>query len=86
MELDGMDAAAKKAGELLSHFRKNNELIVHVRHLSVRPGATFFIPETFGSEIHPSVAPQPTEKVILKNYPNSFRNWDSHGSGSKEYG
>lgn len=74
MELDGMDDAAKKAGELLASFRKKNELVVHVRHLSVRPGATFFIPETFGSEIHPSVAPQPTEKVILKNYPNSFRN------------
>jgi nicotinamidase-related amidase len=47
-----------------------------VRHLSVRPGATFFIPGTKGAEIHASVAPAAGEAVIEKNFPNSFRATD----------
>ncbi len=74
MELAGMNAAAQKAGELLAFFRKNSKLVAHIRHLSVRSGATFFIPETSGSEIHSTVLPLPEEKIIMKNFPNSFRN------------
>jgi nicotinamidase-related amidase len=44
-----------------------------VRHLSVRPGSTFFLPGTRGAEIHAAVAPQGNEVVVEKNFPNSFR-------------
>jgi nicotinamidase-related amidase len=44
-----------------------------VRHLSVRPGSTFFLPGTRGAEIHESVAPRANEPVVEKNFPNSFR-------------
>jgi nicotinamidase-related amidase len=74
MELEGSDAAGAKAGAALAHFRKNGLPIVHVRHLSVRPGATFFLPGTRGAEIHSSVQPKSGEPVIEKNFPNSFRN------------
>ena len=47
--------------------------VFHMQHLSVRPGATFFVPGTPGVEIHPCVAPAVNEKVLEKNYPNSFR-------------
>lgn len=47
--------------------------VIHIQHIGVQEGATFFLPETKGAEIHQSVAPLETEKVIVKNYPNSFR-------------
>ena len=44
-----------------------------MRHLSTRPGSTFFLPGTRGADIHAAVAPQEGETVIEKNFPNSFR-------------
>ena len=74
MELEGADAAAAKARQALSAFREKSLPVFHVRHLSVRPGSTFFIPGTSGADIHAAVQPQGGEKVIEKNFPNSFRN------------
>ncbi len=73
MELEGAVEAAGEAGKLLAAARENNVTICHIRHFSVQPGATFFIPGTEGTETHSSVAPLPDELVIEKNYPNSFR-------------
>jgi len=73
MQLVGMEAAAGKANAILQAFRERSEPVYHVRHLSKRPGATFFIPGTPGAEIHPAVEPLPAETVITKYFPNSFR-------------
>jgi nicotinamidase-related amidase len=73
MELEGAQAAGAKAGEAVASFRKKGLPVIHVRHLSVRPGATFFLPGTKGADIHPSVQPRDGETVIEKNFPNSFR-------------
>jgi nicotinamidase-related amidase len=73
MELEGADAAGAKAGAALEKFRKHGDPVIHVRHLSVRPGSTFFLPGTKGAEIHASVSPRDVETVIEKNFPNSFR-------------
>jgi nicotinamidase-related amidase len=73
MELEGADAAGAKAGKVLDSFRKSGMLAFHVRHLSTRPGATFFLPGTKGAEIHASVKPREGETVFEKNFPNSFR-------------
>jgi nicotinamidase-related amidase len=74
MELEGADAAGAKAGGALKSFREKGLPVIHVRHLSTRPGATFFLPGTQGAEIHAAVAPKAGEAVIEKNFPNSFRN------------
>jgi nicotinamidase-related amidase len=74
MELDGAEAAGAKAASAIRRFREKNLPVIHVRHLSVRPGATFFLPGTKGAEIHHSVKPADGEPVIEKNFPNSFRN------------
>ena len=74
MELEGADAAAENAAFALSGFRREKTPVIHVRHLSVRPGATFFLPGTRGAEIHASVRPASGETVIEKNFPNAFRN------------
>ncbi|HWA38924.1 MAG TPA: cysteine hydrolase family protein [Burkholderiales bacterium] len=74
MELEGADAAGEKAGKVLEKFRKEGLPVIHVRHLSVRPGSTFFLPGTKGADIHKSVVPSSGETVVEKNFPNSFRN------------
>lgn len=73
MELQGSAEASLRAKEILSFFRKHAMPLVHIRHIAGRPGATFFLPGTHGSEIHPNVLPLPGETVIQKHYPNSFR-------------
>ncbi|MEO8652807.1 MAG: cysteine hydrolase family protein [Ramlibacter sp.] len=73
MELEGSLLAGAKAGQLLQAFRHKSKPVIHIQHVSTRPGATFFLPNTKGVEIHDSVAPQPGETVIQKHYPNSFR-------------
>src|SRR5262245_38954899 len=74
MQLESSEAAGAKAGLALKSFREKKLPVIHVRHLSVRPGATFFLPGTRGAEIHASVQPVGGETVIEKNFPNSFRN------------
>lgn len=73
MELAGADAAAAKASSLLVAFRERGLPVVHVQHLSVRPGATFFLPGTRGADFHESVRPAEGETVFSKHFPNSFR-------------
>lgn len=73
MELIGMETAGKTAGQLLAYFRSNRRPIFHIQHISNREGATFFLPDTRGSEIHDVVKPRSGERVIQKHFPNSFR-------------
>jgi nicotinamidase-related amidase len=73
MELEGSDQASLRAGELLAGFREHRMPVIHVQHVSVRPGATFFLPDTEGVRIHENVAPAGQETVIQKHFPNSFR-------------
>jgi nicotinamidase-related amidase len=71
--LVGSEAAAVVAKKMLDKAREKHEPIIHVQHTSLRPNATFFLPGTPGSEIHPLVAPLPDEIVVQKHHPNSFR-------------
>ena len=75
-ELEGAEAACKRAAEALAAFRAKKLPVIHVQHRSVRPGATYFLPNTRGAEIHAGVAPAPGEAVVQKNFPNSFRQTD----------
>ncbi|MFH0731041.1 MAG: cysteine hydrolase family protein [Pseudomonadota bacterium] len=77
MELAGMDAAAKIAQRVLELFRARNIPVFHIQHLS-KPGASFFLPETDGVEIHKSVIPKRGEPVIQKHFPNCFRDTSLH--------
>ena len=73
MELEGSPEASEKTKQVLSLFRKKGLPVVHVQHISVRPGASFFISGTEGVEIRANVKPLLNEPVIRKHYPNSFR-------------
>ncbi len=71
--LEGSVEAARRAEELLALCRRMELPIVHIQHVSTRPGATYFLPDTDGVRIHESVAPISGELVLQKHYPNAFR-------------
>jgi len=73
MELVGSVEAAIVANSIQKDFRKNGLPVIHVQHVATSPNATFFLPNTSGVEIHESVKPLENEKVIVKHFPNSFR-------------
>ncbi|MEH7810492.1 cysteine hydrolase family protein [Bacillus toyonensis] len=73
MELRNPVEASEYASELLKHFRMNGGPIFHIQHVAIKNDATFFLPNTEGVHIHENVRPLREETVILKHYPNSFR-------------
>lgn len=73
MEVDGSLQAALNAKKLLERFRCDNLPVIHIQHISSRPNATFFLPETDGIDFHEYVMPINGETVFTKHYPNSFR-------------
>lgn len=75
LELVNPIPASENAKKILEHFRKENDTIVHVQHISGE-GVPFFVPGTQGVEIHENVKPLAGEKVITKHFPNSFRDTD----------
>lgn len=74
MELVGIEEATANAQTLLNEFRKSKSLVIHIQHISARPGATFFLPDTDGAQIHQKVRPKDGEVIVVKNFPNGFRN------------
>lgn len=61
-ELVNPDTASARAAQILARFRESGDLVVHIKH-NYNPGG----------DIHHRVAPKGAEKVITKNYANSFR-------------
>jgi len=78
MTLTGSDSASMNASLILNRFRTNDMPVVHIQHIATNPTATFFLPDTFGAEIHKNVTPLVEEKVFIKHYPNSFRDTGLH--------
>ena len=76
MELVNPLAALDNAEKLLAHFRKQNLPVIHVQHINVREGATFFLPNTEGVKIHERLTPQADEDVVIKHTPSSFYQTD----------
>jgi nicotinamidase-related amidase len=73
MEVAGCLQAAAAAARLLAAFRRQSWPLYHVQHIAARANATFLLPGTHGAEIAEQVRPLPTEPVIIKHFPNSFR-------------
>lgn len=76
MPLYQPDVASKNAQRILEKFRTNEQPVIHIQHIASRPDASFFLPQTNGAEIHADVAPTNSEKIIIKHFPNSFRETD----------
>jgi nicotinamidase-related amidase len=74
--LVGSNKASQHARLILDDFRSKGLPVVQIQHLATRPTATFFLPGTIGAAIHADVTPLDPEKVIVKHFPNSFRETD----------
>jgi len=66
-ELVKPDEASLNARKLLEHFRKTDQLVIHVKHKA-----------STGSNIHEHVLPIAGERVIEKTQINSFKNSPLH--------
>jgi nicotinamidase-related amidase len=73
MTLNEIERAAANAAKLLAHFRNTGQPAIHIQHTWEDPTAPFFVAGTPGAAIHESVAPRPGEPVVVKHFPNSFR-------------
>jgi nicotinamidase-related amidase len=76
MTLVNSDNACKNAKLLLDRFRSENLPVIFIQHIATKPSATFFLPDTKGAKIHETLHPIENEKVIIKHFPNSFRETD----------
>lgn len=75
-ELENPIQAAGQARLLLDFFRKQTWPTVHIQHITTNPNGTFFLPDTEGVKIHESIIPVTGETVLIKHFPNSFRETD----------
>nr|MEE4267250.1 cysteine hydrolase family protein [Candidatus Krumholzibacteria bacterium] len=63
MPLVDADLAARRAGRVLQEFRKSGDLVVHVGHEAAQ-----------GAGFHAEVAPEPGERIFMKDEVNAFLN------------
>ena len=73
MPLVEIEQAAANAARLLSHFRSTKQPTYHIQHTWENDSAPFFVAGSDGARIHRSIAPGPNETVVVKHFPNSFR-------------
>ncbi|KAF1797166.1 Isochorismatase-like protein [Mucor lusitanicus] len=74
---------AEACAKLIEKFRQEGKEVVFIKHIvkeEQEKSFPFFIKGTHGVEIHDTVKPLPTEKVISKNEVSSFA-----GTSLKEY-
>jgi nicotinamidase-related amidase len=88
LPLVGIEEAAANAAKVIGLARSKGDMVVHVRHEGLSPESPIFTPGSPGVEINPTVQPISGEPVVVKHYPNSFRETDLKqildGKGVKE--
>lgn len=73
LPLVGIEEAAANAAEVIGAARSKGDLVIHVRHEARSAEAPFFVPGSHGVDIISIVRPTEGEPIIVKHYPNSFR-------------
>jgi len=73
LPLTGIEAAVSNAAKVIADARASGVPVIHVRHEFANADAPFFVPGSDGVKIQAAVAPRDGETVIVKNFPNSFR-------------
>ena len=63
MTVANSEKASLNANKILTDFREKYLPIIHIQHISTREGATFFLKNTKGVEIHNNVEPKKNEKI-----------------------
>ncbi|UZJ57679.1 cysteine hydrolase [Pseudomonas sp. KU26590] len=71
--LVGADAAADNAAKVIQAAREAGDFVVYIRHEAGSADAPFFAPGSDGAKLHPKVLNLEAEPVVLKHFPNAFR-------------
>ena len=53
-------------------FREKHKTVIYVQHIANNEGATFFLPDTLGVQIHDDVQPIANERVLQNTTPTVF--------------
>ena len=75
-ELKDSLEALENIQKVIKNCREKGCKIIFIKHIAIKPTATFFINGTSGVEIHKGIEPEENDEIIIKNYPNSFRETD----------
>lgn len=73
LPLVGIENAVSNAARVIDSARTRGDLLIHVRHESPMANAPFFAAGSKNVEIIPAVSPNDDETIIVKQYPNAFR-------------
>lgn len=71
--LVGIEGAVATAAGVIDAARASGEPVIHVRHEGATADSPIFTPGTENVEIIPAVQPREQEQVIVKHFPNAFR-------------
>lgn len=71
--LVGVEAAADKAARVIQAARDAGDPVVYIRHEAASADAPFFAPGSDGAKLHANVLNRESEPVLLKHFPNAFR-------------
>lgn len=73
LPLVGIEDAVSNAARLIEAARSRGDVLVHVRHESPAADAPFFAAGSENVKIIAAVSPRDGETIVVKQYPNSFR-------------
>jgi nicotinamidase-related amidase len=73
LPLVGIADAAANAAKVIESARAKGDEVIYIRHETPSASAPIFTPGSTGVEINSAVSPREGETVILKHYPNAFR-------------
>ena len=71
LPLVGIEQATENAAKVIESARSKGDRVIFIRHEMA--DAPFFVPGSPGVEIIPAVLPKKGDDVLVKHYPNSFR-------------
>ncbi|CAI3960429.1 Nicotinamidase-related amidase (PncA) (PDB:1ILW) [Commensalibacter communis] len=71
--LPNIESVSEQSKKILETARENSLPIIHIKHEWHSPEAPFFAHASEGSEINEIVKPLDNEHIVVKNYPNSFK-------------
>ncbi|MCL1941684.1 MAG: cysteine hydrolase [Synergistaceae bacterium] len=57
--------------KVLAVFRQKGLPVIHIQHIN-GPGSSFFLPDTYGVQIHQNLAPLDGEYHLVKHMPSGF--------------
>lgn len=71
--LVGIEQATVNAARVIAAARQKGDMVVNIRHEMPIPDAPIFAADSDGVQFHPEVLPADGEAIVVKNFPNSFR-------------